>query len=562
MVKNHLFAMIILALLSIPTMVQATEKAAVGDSCMVVSAHPQATELGLAMLRHGGNAVDAAVAVSLALAGCEPYSSGLGGGGFFVFFDPVSGDVKTLDARETAPQSAHHDMYLVDGKPDSQLSCDGPLASGVPGLVAGLWELHQSGGQLPWSELVLAAAEVVRVLEVSPMLHRRIILKSEYFNDAARKVFLPQGQVPEIGSSLTQSDLYSTFQAIAANGPQAFYHGRIAEAMVRVSQTANGSGLTLQDLASYRTRWRKAIHGRYRGLDIFSMAPPSSGGVHLVQMLNILEPFDLKEAGFGSATSVHWLAESMKFAYADRSLFLGDTDFVAVPIDRLVSRSRADSLRSLLDANQAYPEKLIVGAPLQDLESTETTHLSIIDAQGMAVAATLTINLTFGSCRMAAGTGILMNNEMDDFVAAPGTPNAFGLVGAEANSIAPGKRPLSSMTPTIVLQEGSVRMITGSPGGAKIITTTLQTIINVVDHGMDALQAVSAARVHHQWFPRILYFEKYGLSPDTRRVLESKGHRLVERSPMCNAQIIVVDPETGMRQGASDPRGMGQASGF
>ncbi len=562
MVSRVFLAIMFLGLGAIPVLSLAAEEPAAGDSCMVVSAHPKATELGLSILRRGGNAVDAAVAASLTLGGCEPYSSGLGGGGFFVVFDPVSGDVKTLDARETAPMSAHHDMYLVDGKPDPHLSRDGPLASGVPGLLAGLWELHQFGGQLPWSELVLAAAEAVREIEVSPMLHRRIIQKSQYFNDAARRVFLPQGLVPEIGSSLIQSDLCSTLLSIAEFGPNAFYQGRIAEAMVKVAQSSKGSGLTLQDLASYAPSWRQAIHGHYRDLDIYSMAPPSSGGVHLLQMLHILESFDLKRAGFGSATSVHWMAESMKFAFADRSLFLGDSDFVAIPIAHLLSRARADSLRSLLDPERAYPESLIMGAPLQGLESSETTHLSIIDANGMAVAATFTINLTFGSCRMAAGTGILMNNEMDDFVAAPGTPNAFGLVGGEANSIAAGKRPLSSMTPTIVLQDTRVRMITGAPGGSKIITTTLQLIINVVDHGMDALQAVSAPRIHHQWFPPTLYFEEYGLSPDTRRILESKGHRLVERSPMCNAQVIVVDPESGIRQGASDPRGMGLASGY
>ena len=562
MLIRHYLIALVLVLLIIPVFSIASEKPSVGESCMVVSAHPQATKVGLSVLRNGGNAVDATVAVSLALAGCEPYSSGLGGGGFFVFFDPQSADVKTLDARETAPLSAHRDMYLVDGKPDPVLSQDGPLASGVPGLLAGLWELHQKHGTLAWSDLVLAAADVVQNIEVSPMLQRRILLKSQYFNKPALQVFLPSGEIPEVGSIIYQSDLYSTFQAIAEQGPDAFYKGPIAQAMVNVTNTESGPGLTLDDLSSYRPRWRPAIHGIYRGLDIYSMAPPSSGGIHLVQMLNILESFDLKDEDFGSAVSVHLLAESMKFAYADRSLFLGDTDFVPVPVDYLVSQARADSIHALLDKDKAYPEELIKGAALENIESNETTHLSIVDADGMAVAATLTINLTFGSCRMAPGTGIFMNNEMDDFVAAPGSPNAFGLVGGEANSIAAGKRPLSSMTPTIVLQDGNVRMVTGAPGGSKIITTTMQTIINVVDHGMDALQAVSAPRIHHQWFPRKLYYEKFGLSSDTREILESKGHTLVERSPMCNAQIIVVDVESGLRYGASDPRGMGQASGY
>ncbi len=548
----------VLLLLLLPGLSWAAEAPARGDSCMVVSAHPVATRLGVQVLRQGGNAVDAAVAVSFALAGCEPYSSGLGGGGFFVFYDTDTGLVKTLDARETAPASAHRDMFLVDGKPDPEISRNGPLAVGVPGLVAGLWQLHQAAGRLPWSDLVLTAARSVKTIRVSPMLNQRIKYKAKFFNEAARRVFLPGSRVPAVGSILVQDDLFATMQSIASNGPDAFYQGPVAEAIVSIT----GSGLTLGDLASYRPRWRQPVHGLYRGLDVYSMAPPSSGGVHLVQMLNILEPFDLQAAGFGSAACVHLLAEAMKFAYADRSLFLGDSDFVDVPVARLAGRAHADSLRGLMRLEKAYPEYLILGADLLDSESLETTHLSIVDTEGNAVAATLTINLTFGSCLMAPGTGVLMNNEMDDFVAAPGTPNAFGLVGGEANSVAPGKRPLSSMTPTIVLQDGRVRMVTGAPGGSKIITTTMQTIINVVDHKMNALQAVIAPRVHHQWYPRRLYFEEFGLSPDTRKNLENMGHHLESRGSMCNAQIIVVDPESGLRQGASDPRGMGLASGF
>lgn len=548
----------LLLLILLPGFSLGDEAPATGDSCMVVSAHPVATSLGVQVLRLGGNATDAAVAVSFALAGCEPYSSGLGGGGFFVLFDATTGEVISLDARETAPAAAHRDMFLVDGKPDSDLSCNSPLAVGVPGLVAGLWQLHQASGSLPWEDLVLAAARAMKTIEVSPMLHHRLSYKSEFFNDAARKVFLHDGRVPPVGATIEQDDLFKTMQAIARSGPDAFYHGTVAAAMVAVSK----SHMTLADLAAYEPRWRPAAHGTYRGLDVYSMAPPSSGGIHLVQMLNILEGFDLHAAGFGSSASVHLLAEAMKFAYADRSRFLGDSDFVNVPVGRLTGRAHADSIRGLIDPQSAYPERLIVGADLLDTESLETTHLSIVDAQGNAVAATLTINLTFGSCLMAPGTGVFMNNEMDDFVAAPGTPNAFGLVGGEANSVQPGKRPLSSMTPTIVLQGGKVRMVSGAPGGSKIITTTLQTIINVVDHEMDALQAVSAPRVHHQWYPRFLYFEEFGLSPDTVHKLENMGHKLKSRSPMCNAQIIVVDPDSGLRLGASDPRGMGQASGF
>lgn len=529
---------------------------------MVVTAHPRATDLGVRILRQGGNAVDAAVAVSFALAGVEPYSSGLGGGGFFVLWDAPNGQALSLDARETAPETAERDMFLLAGQASAALSQDGPRSAGVPGLVAGLWELHQDHGRLPWSVLVEAAAREVETIRVSPMLRDRIAYHADRFNGAARQVFLPAGEVPQVGQMLPQPDLARTLRNIAEQGPDAFYRGPVAGALVEASRDSAGRGLTLRDLRDYRPRWRAPITGSYRGLRILSMAPPSSGGVHLVQMLNMLEPYDLAAMGFGSAAAVHHLAEVMKFAYADRSRFLGDSDFVDVPVRRLISRAHADSLRAFIRADQARPESLIAGAPLVDLESHETTHFSIVDTEGSAVAATLTINLSFGSGRMARGTGVLLNNEMDDFVAAPGSPNAFGLIGGEANAIAPGKRPLSSMTPTIVLRDGRVFMVAGAPGGSKIITTTLQNIVNVVDHGMDALQAVSAARVHHQWYPRKLYYETYGLSPDTLAELRRRGQVVQERSPMGNAQIIVRDREHALWTGASDPRGMGSAEGF
>lgn len=549
-------------LLTLASSAEADDAPLTGASCMVVAAHPLAAQAGADILARGGNAVDAAVAVALALAVCEPYSSGLGGGGFLVTFNSATGQVAALDARETAPLSAHRDMYLVNGRPDADLSCYGPRSVAVPGLVRGLWELHEKAGSLPWADLV----EPARILAaegfpVSPMLRDRIASAEPQFNHAARTIFLPGGVVPAVGYLLVQPDLAGTLAALAVQGPGAFYTGPVARALAAAASD-DGQGLTLADLADYRPRWRDPIQGRYRGLTIVSMPPPSSGGVVLVQMLNILEGFDLRSAGFGSAAAIHPLTEAMKFAYADRSLYLGDDDFVPVPVARLLSRARADSLRGLIDPQRAYPENFIVGAPLDPHESSETTHLSVVDAQGNAVAATLTINLTFGSGLVAGGTGVVLNDEMDDFVAAPGLPNAFGLVGGEANSIAPGKRPLSSMTPTIILQDGKVRMVTGAPGGSRIITTTLQTIVNVIDHDMDARQAVAAPRIHHQWFPALLYFERFGLSPDTARLLESMGHHPTPRGFMCNAQIIVVDPTTGIRSGASDPRGMGTAVGF
>ncbi len=533
------------------------EAPATGRQGMVVTAHPAATQVGLDILRQGGNAVDAAVACAFALAVVEPYSSGLGGGGFFLAFEAATKQVHTLDARETAPGRAHRDMYLVDGSPDPELSRYGALAVGIPGLVGGAEELHRQGGRLPWPALIEPAARLAaQGVPVSPMLRERILAKAERFDPAARLIFLPGEEVPEVGQLLVQADLARTLRLVAQHGSAAFYQGAVGESLARAGQ------LDPDELAAYRPRWRNPIQGDYRGLQVFSMPPPSSGGVHLVQMLTFLEAFDLAGAGFGSARTVHLLAEAMKFAYADRSLYLGDSDFVDVPLDMLLGAARQDSLRGLISLTRAYPEGAIQGAPIDPPESNETTHLSVVDGQGNAVAATLTINLSFGSCVVASGTGVLLNDEMDDFVAAPGQPNAFGLIGGEANAVAPGKRPLSSMTPTILLQEGKVRMVTGAPGGSRIITTTLQTILNVVDFGMDALQAVSVPRVHHQWYPPLLFHEPFGLSPDTVALLQEYGHHLQERDPMCNAQIIVVDPATGLCQGASDPRGMGLASGF
>jgi gamma-glutamyltranspeptidase / glutathione hydrolase len=534
----------------------------VAENVMVVTAHPSATQAGVTILEKGGTAVDAAIAVSFALAVSEPYSSGIGGGGFLVVFDQENGDVKTIDAREMAPAFAHRDMYLVDGVPDSDLSCFGPLSVGVPGLVRGLWELHEASGTLPWEDLLAPAILLAENgIQVSPMLHARIRAKQDYFNDAAKDIFLSDGQTPALGSNLVQKDLANTLHMIAAHGWEAFYKGPVAESIVQTSSMP-GAGLTMDDMAAYRPVWRDPVHGMYRGRDVYSMAPPSSGGVHLVQMLNILEHFDLQKAGYGSALSSHLMAEAMKFAYADRSLFLGDSDFVSVPVERLSSVAYADSLSALINFESVVDPNTVIGAALDPVESSETTHFSIIDANGNAVAATLTINLTFGSCLVAPGTGIFLNDEMDDFAAAPGHPNAFGLVGSDANSIAPGKRPLSSMTPTIVLEDGKVSMVTGTPGGSRIITTTLQTIIHVIDFEMTAAQAVSVPRIHHQWFPRKLYYEPFGMNPDTQKILRMWGHHLKERSPMGNAQLIVVQPGNQFREGASDPRGMGSAWGY
>ena len=563
-VRGHLLllgtVLIGLALPGAP--VQAEPAPAEGAAVMVAAAHPLASAAGVAVLREGGNAVDAAIAVAFALAVVEPYSSGLGGGGFAVLFLAATDSVEALDFRETAPAAAHRDMFLVEGAADPDLSRTGGLAVGTPGLVAGLWELHAQRGSLPWARLLDPAIDLARRgFLVAPMLQTRIAYHAERFNAAAREIFLPTDAVPTLGATLVQRDLARTLAAIGRHGPPAFYGGPTATRIV-AAVTAAGGLLALEDLAAYRPVWRAPIHGSYRGLDIWSMPPPSSGGVHLIQMLNIVAGFDLAAAGYGSAAAWHPLVEVMRFAFADRSLYLGDADFVTVPVVRLTSSAYADSLRDLIRVDRALPFESIEGVTVVPAESNETTHLSVVDAAGNAVAMTLTINLGFGSGVVAPGTGVLLNDQMDDFVAAPGIPNAFGLVGDEANSIAPLKRPLSSMTPTIVLREGGVFMVTGSPGGSKIITTTLQSIIHVIDFGMDARQAVTVPRIHHQWYPSLLYHEPFGLSPDTRAILTELGHECQQRSPMGNVQLIVIDQQTGRRYGASDPRGMGRALGF
>jgi len=535
-----------------------------GARAMIVSADRQATLAGLAVLSEGGSAADAAITAAMVLAVTEPYSSGLGGGGFVVGYQRDGELAYALDARETAPARATRDMFLgTDGRADAARSCTGALSVAVPGLVRGLADLHQRFGRLPWSRLLQPAIDLARFgFPVSEMLVARLReeLADGRLDASLQEVFLPRGQLPRAAEVLVQPDLARTLAAIAAGGPEAFYVGPGAAALV-AALTETGGLIDRADLAGYRSVWREPVRGRYRGLTIVSMPPPSSGGVHLVQMLNILEPFDLAAAGFGSAAAWHPLLEAMKLAYADRSRFLGDPDFVDVPVAMLTSRAHADSQRARIRPDRAIPVAEIVGTPLA-AEPAHTTHLSVVDADGNAVAATLTINLSFGAGMIARGTGIVLNDEMDDFTAAPNAPNAFGLVQGERNAVGPRRRPLSSMTPTIVLDGDDVFLVAGSPGGARIITATLQALVNVVDFGMDAREAVTAPRVHHQWAPATGWYEEYGMSPDTRRELERRGHELTARPPMGNVQLIVRDRATGQWTGASDPRGCGLAAGF
>ena len=475
-------------------------------------------------------------------------------------------------------------MYLVDGQADSHLSQTGALAVAVPGQLRGLQELHRIGGRLKWARLVTQAVSLARDgFHVTAFLREKIEYHADRFNSAAREIFLPGGRLPTVGQLLRQPDLATTLQSVAANGSAAFYTGPIAALLVAAVQDEGGL-ITATDLVAYRSHWREPVRGHYRGLDFYGMPPPSSGGVHLIQMLNVLEGFDLGgrfwrevstanvaddyQPGHGvyfkyaAADLCHVMIETMKFAYADRSHWLGDPDQVRVPTARLTSRGYADSLRARIVPDRALPWRELGGSRVLPPEGNHTTHVSVVDSAGNAVAMTLTINLNFGSGLVAAGTGVLLNDEMDDFVAAPGVPNAFGLIGGEENAVASGKRPLSSMTPTLALQDGRVVLVVGGSGGPRIITSVLQVILNLVDEGMDVARAVTAPRIHHQWYPPVVYYESDGMTSGCRDELQKRGHTLRLRAPMANVQVIWVDSTTTVRFGASDPRGMGAAAGF
>ena len=541
---------------------------------MVASPQADATRAGVAMLRAGGNAIDAAVATAFALSVTDAHHSGIGGGGFLLI-RLADGRTVALDARETAPAAATADMYVAPGAPE-HASRIGGLAVATPGLVAGLTEALAEYGSLPLAQVLepaIALAEegfAVGARHVASVRFWQGMGLAARFPETARIQLPPDGSPIEPGFRLVQKDKAATLRAIAADGAEAFYRGPLAAAMVEAVR-AHGGILTLEDLAGYRTRTREPIRGRYRGHEVLSFPPPSSGGVALVEILNLLEPLDLAARGAGSSASLHPIAEAMKLAFADRNTFLGDADFVDVPVTWLVSRRHADELRARLDPpwwrrapwTWGRGERAIrVEAPGEAPHGGGTTHLSVSDAAGNAVAITQTINLIFGSGITVPGTGILLNDEMDDFSIAPGVPNAFGLIDTRgANAIAPGKRPLSSMTPTIVVKDGKLRMVSGSPGGPRIITTTLQTLLNVIDYGMDVQEALSFPRFHHQWVPDRLLVEP-AIPADVIEGLERRGHRVeVSKRNWSSAQAIVVDPEAGLHFGGSDPRGDGIALG-
>jgi gamma-glutamyltranspeptidase / glutathione hydrolase len=524
---------------------------------MVVTAQHLASDVGAAILRRGGNAVDAAVAVGYALAVTHPCCGNLGGGGFMTIH-LADGTNTFINFREKAPLAARADMFLdAQGNPVSDKSLKGYLAAGVPGTVLGLETARQKYGSLPRAVLMAASIRLaqegfiltrgdVGVLDAGTADFR------EQPNVAA--VFLNRGEPYKSGERLVQKDLAATLRAISEGGAQAFYHGAIAAA-VAASSSAHGGLLTPQDLAAYSVTESAPISCAYRGFTVLSAPPPSSGGVTLCEMLQVLEAYPLKKLGFHSAAEVHFMTEAMRYAYRDRNTYLGDPAFVDNPIARLLSMRHTEAIRARILPRRATPSGTLGEAAAADEKAT-TTHYSVIDAKGNAVSATYTINDDFGAKVIAGDTGFLLNDEMDDFTAKPGAANLFGLVQGKANAIAPGKRPLSSMTPTILLKDGKPVLVVGTPGGSRIITTVLEIIINVVDHGMALEDAVDAPRIHHQWLPDTLAAEPGALSADTVKSLTQMGYQVVALEPWGTgnaAEAIGIGP-TGMFHGASDSR--------
>ncbi len=525
------------------------------ENGMVASQEALASRIGVEVLERGGNAVDAAVAVGFALAVTLPRAGNLGGGGFMLVHHAESGETVAIDYREMAPAAAQRDLFLdAAGEVDTDKSWYSRSAAGVPGTVAGLATALERYGTMSLAEALAPAIRlaeegivVTRDLSDSLEARRERLLR---FPATAAIFFHDDGRLYQPGETLVQADLAWSLRGIAEGGPAAFYEGAIAE-RIAADMAANGGPMTLADLAAYRVALRVPVQGSYRGHEIFSMPPPSSGGVHLVQILNILEAYPLGELGHNGAETIHLMAEAMKLAYADRSQHLGDPEFWPVPVAGLTAKAYADQLRATIDPARARPAGEIRPGDPSPYESPETTHFSVMDRWGNAVANTTTINFGYGSGIVAAGTGILLNNEMDDFSAKPGVPNAYGLIGGAANAIEAGKRPLSSMTPTIVLKDGRPFLATGSPGGSRIITTTLQILLNVIDHGMNIAAATHAPRVHHQWLPDELRVER-GLSPDTLAALAAKGHTIVEKNAMGSTQSILRTDDGFF--GAADPR--------
>jgi gamma-glutamyltranspeptidase/glutathione hydrolase len=531
---------------------------------MVASSEKLASQIGIDTLKKGGNAVDAAVAVGFALAVTHPSAGNLGGGGFMMIRF-ANGKTACIDYRETAPAAAGRDAYLDSGgQIIPKASTQGYRASGVPGTTAGLCLAQKNYGRLSLKEVIQPAIDLAEQgFPVSDHLSESLRAAApllELFPES-RRVYLNNGKYFEPDETLIQKDLARSLKAIGDAGADGFYRGESA-AKIAAAYEPHGRWITREDLLKYEPKFRTPVRGSYRGYDVITMPPPSSGGTVLLEMLNALEGFNVSGMGAGSSRTIHLMAEAMRHAFRDRAELMGDTDFVKVPISQLILKSYASEFRKTFNPERASDSLALPARVLPAAEASETTHFSVVDKDGNAVANTYTLNGGYGSGVTIEGTGILMNNEMDDFSSKPGVPNAYGLMQGEANAIARGKRPLSAMTPTFVLREGKLFLVIGSPGGPTIINTVLQVIVNVVDFGFTIQEAIDAPRIHHQWLPDELRMENQGFSEDVTKALEARGHRLAFRGFMGDAEGIMVEPRTGMRLGASDPRGDGLTIGY
>ena len=576
--KNHFaqnlksfFLFFLLLSFVLPTTAKAATREPIrGQKAMVDSQHKLASEIGADVMKRGGNAVDAAIAVAFALAVVYPEAGNIGGGGFMLirFAD---GRSTAIDYREMAPAAAHRNIFvnekgeLIKGEGSSTL---GYRASGVPGTVAGMEMAFKKYGskKLTWAQLIEPARKLAANGYV--LSHRLAELFKDYADDLAKyedsnRIFLRNGNYFKEGDRLVQTDLAVTLARIQKSGAREFYEGNTARLIAADMKLHNGL-MTLEDLKNYKAKERTPLRGNYRGYEIISMPPPSSGGSVMINVLNMLEGYDIRRMGWASSEKYHVLVEAMRRAYADRAQYMADPDFADVPFQKMIDKNYAVERRKTIDLDRATKSSDVRPGKLEGSEPTETTHFTVIDPQGNVVSNTYTINDLYGSSVTAKGTGILLNDEMDDFAARPGVPNQFGLIQGERNKVEGGKRPLSSMTPTIVLRkDGSVWFAVGARGGPRIITAVLQTVINVIDHDMNIQQAIDAPRLHQQWLPDEIAHEKFGLSVDTRRAMEKMGHKFAEKpGNIAQATGIMIEEKTGVRLGAIDSRGDGEAIGY